>query len=149
MPASYSTQNSPHYHERDVVPEWPGWSRPPAQRKDQATTTKRSTGRRMLRGSFRLVFAILLGVVGTLAWQSHGEEAKATIRTWAPSLVWLFPASKAAPFDGQASGVTAVTSADLPLPIKPVALDLALVRPGVDPLSTTIKQLATNTKDIA
>jgi hypothetical protein len=39
----------------------------------------------MLRGFFRLVFAILLGVVGTLAWQSYGEEAKATIRTWGPT----------------------------------------------------------------
>ena len=149
MPASYSTQNSPHYRERDVVPEWPRGSRPPAQRNDQATATKRSTGRRMLRGSFRLVFAILLGVVGTLAWQSHGEEAKATIRTWAPSLVWLFPALKAAPFDGQASAVTAVTSADLALQIKPVALDLAIVRHGVDQLATTIKQLATKQEDMA
>jgi hypothetical protein len=140
MPASYSSQNSPHYHERDVVPEWPRRSRPAAQRNDQVTTTKRSTGRRLLRGFFRLVFAILLGVVGTLAWQSYGEEAKATIRTWAPSLVWLFPASKTTPLDGQASAATAVTSADLAQQIKPVALDLAIVRYGVDQLAATIKR---------
>ena len=149
MPASYSSQNSPHYHERDVVPEWPRKSRPPAQRNDQVTTTKRSTGRRMLRGFFRLVFAILLGVVGTLAWQAYGEEAKATIRTWAPSLVWLFPASKTAPLDGQASAATAVTSADLAQLIKPVALDLVIVRHGVDQLAATIKQLAAKQEDMA
>jgi hypothetical protein len=149
MPASYSSQNSPHYHERDVVPEWPRSSRPAAQRNDQVTTTKRSTGRRMLRGFFRLVFAILLGVVGTLAWQSYGEEAKATIRTWAPSLVWLFPASKTTPLDGQASAATAVTSADLAQQIKPVALDLAIVRYGVDQLAATIKQLAAKQEDMA
>ena len=149
MPASYSSQNSPHYHEHDVVPEWPRKSRPPAQRNDQVTTTKRSTGRRMLRGFFRLVFAILLGVVGTLAWQSYGEEAKATIRTWAPSLVWVFPASKTAPLDSQASAATAVTSADLAQLIKPVALDLAIVRHGVDQLAATIKQLAAKQEDMA
>jgi hypothetical protein len=103
----------------------------------------------MLRGFFRLVFAILLGVVGTLAWQSYGEEAKATIRTWAPPLVWLFPASKTAPLDGQASAATAVTSADLAQLIKPVALDLAIVRHGVDQLAATIKQLAAKQEDMA
>jgi hypothetical protein len=149
MPASYSSQNSPHYYERDVVPEWPRKSRPPAERNDQATTTKRSTGRRMLRGFFRLVFAILLGAAGTLAWQSHGEEAKATIRTWAPSLAWLFPALTASPLDSQASAATAVTSADLAQQIKPVALDLAIVRHGVDQLATTIKQLAAKQEEMA
>jgi len=96
-----------------------------------------------------LVFAILLGVIGTLAWQSHGEEAKAMIRTWAPSLVWLFPASKTTPLDGQASAVSAVTSADLAQQIKPVALDLAIVRHGVDQLAATIKQLAAKQEDMA
>src|SRR5262245_38987831 len=148
MPASYSSQNSPHSYERDVVPEWPRRSRPPAQRNDQATTTKRKTGRRMLRGFFRLVFAILLGVVGTLAWQSHGEEAKVMIRTWAPSLVWLLPASTASPLDGQASAATGVTSAELAQQIKPVGLDLAIVRQGVDQLATTIKQLAARQEEI-
>jgi len=149
MPASYSSQNSPHYYERDVVPEWPRRSRPPSQKNDQPTVTKRSTGRRMLRGLFRLVFAILLGVAGTLAWQSRGEEAKATIRAWAPSLAWLLPPSTSSPVDGQASTATVVTSADLAQQIKPVALDLAIVRHGVDQLATTIKQLAARQEEMA
>jgi outer membrane murein-binding lipoprotein Lpp len=149
MTASYSSQNSPHYNERDVVPEWPRRSRPPAQRDEQATPKKRSLGRRMLRGFFRLAFAILLGVAGTLAWQSHGEQAKTTIRIWAPSLGWLLPVSTASPLDSQASAATAVTSADLAQQIKPVALDLAIVRHGVDQLATTIKQLAAKQDEMA
>ena len=149
MPASYSSQNSPHYHERDVVSEWPRRSRPPSQRNDQPTVTKRSTGRRMLRGLFRLAFAILLGVAGTLAWQSRGEEAKATIRVWGPSLAWLLPVSTPSPVDGQASAATVVTSADLAQQIKPLALDLAIVRHGVDQLATTIKQLAARQEEMA
>jgi outer membrane murein-binding lipoprotein Lpp len=103
----------------------------------------------MLRGFFRLAFAILLGVAGTLAWQSHGEQAKTTIRIWAPSLGWLLPVSTASPLDSQASAATAVTSADLAQQIKPVALDLAIVRHGVDQLATTIKQLAAKQDEMA
>jgi len=149
MPASYSSQNSPHYYERDVVPEWPRRSRPPSQKNDQPTVTKRSTGRRMLRGLFRLAFAILLGVAGIFNWKSRGEEAKATIRAWAPSLAWLLPPSTSSPVDGQASTATVVTSADLAQQIKPVALDLAIVRHGVDQLATTIKQLAARQEEMA
>jgi len=103
----------------------------------------------MLRGLFRLAFAILLGVAGTLAWQSRGDEAKATIRVWAPSLAWLLPPSTSSPVDGQASTATVVTSADLAQQIKPVALDLAIVRHGVDQLATTIKQLAARQEEMA
>src|SRR4029079_15682286 len=113
MPASNSSKNSPHYYERDVVPEWPRRSRPPSQKNDQPTVTKRSTGRRMLRGLFRLAFAILLGVAGTLAWPSRGEETQATIRAWAPSSPWLLPPPTSPPLGGQASTATVVTSAVL------------------------------------
>src|SRR4029079_14575621 len=106
MPASNSSKNSPHYYERDVVPEWPRRSRPPSQKNDQPTVTKRSTGRRMLRGVFRLAFAILLGVAGTLASQSRAQKAKATIRAWPPPHAWLLPPSTSSPVDGQASTAT-------------------------------------------
>ena len=150
MPASYSSHNPPHSYERDIVPEWPRRSRPPVQRNDPLTTTKRSTGRRMLRGIFRLVSAILIGVAGTLAWQSHGEEAKAMVRAWAPSLTWLVPAPTASTVDnGQVAATAMVTSADLAQQLKPVALDLAIVRHGVDQLATTIKQLAAKQEEMA
>ena len=41
----------------------------------------------------RIFIAALIGVGATFAWQSHGDEAKEIVRTWVPSLAWLFPAS--------------------------------------------------------
>jgi len=61
----------------------------------------------------------------------------------------LLPASTSSPVDGQASAATVVTSADLAQQIKPVALDLAIVRHGVDQLATTIKQLAARQEEMA
>jgi hypothetical protein len=72
MPGSYPSQNSPQYYERDVVPEWPRRSRPPVQKNDQFAGKRRSTGRRMVRTLVRFTIAILIGIAGTLAWQSHG-----------------------------------------------------------------------------
>src|SRR5262249_52809524 len=47
----------------------------------------------------RLLLAVLIGIGLTLAWQSHGEEAKRivggrakeVITSYAPSLAWLLP----------------------------------------------------------
>ena len=81
MPGAYPSQSSPQYYERDVVPEWPRRSRPPAQENDQVTGRKRLAGRRALHRFVRLIFAVLIGAGGTLARQSYGEEAKAMVRT--------------------------------------------------------------------
>src|SRR5262249_56222370 len=40
------------------------------------------------QGFVRYLAAICVGVAGTLAWQSYGEEAKQTIATKAPELGW-------------------------------------------------------------
>jgi TolA-binding protein len=149
MPGSYPSQNSPQYYERDVVPEWPRRSRPPVQKNDPFAGKRRSTGRRMVRTLVRFTIAVLIGIAGTLAWQSHGEEAKALVRTWAPSLAWLLPTATTSPVDSQASADALVTSTELAQQLKPVALDLAIVRHGVDQLATTIKQLAAKQEEMA
>ena len=46
------------------------------------------TKRRASRAFVRYLVAICIGVAGTLAWQSYGEEAKQTIATRAPELGW-------------------------------------------------------------
>jgi hypothetical protein len=76
---------------------------------------------------------VLIGVGGTLAWQ-HGDEVTEMVRTWAPSLGWLLPVSTI-----KAPAPT-VTTADL----KPVAIDLALVRRSIDQLASNQDQLARN-----
>jgi outer membrane murein-binding lipoprotein Lpp len=136
MPKSYSLQSSPQYHERDVVTEWPHGPRSSGVKNDQFTGKRRSTGNRMVRSFARFFIAVLIGVGGTLAWQSYGDEAKEMVRTWAPSMAWLLPP------DSPASAAAVVTSAELVQQLKPMALDLAIVRHGIDQLATTVKQLA-------
>jgi hypothetical protein len=46
------------------------------------------TKRRNLRAFARYLTAILIGIAGTLAWQSYGEETKQMIATSAPELGW-------------------------------------------------------------
>jgi hypothetical protein len=78
----------------------------------------------------RFAMVLVMGVGITLAWQSYGVE---TARAWAPSLGWLLPASPSSP---------AVTSAELQQQLKPVAIDLALVRRSEEQLTTNQDQLA-------
>jgi hypothetical protein len=55
-----------------------------------------SIGRRAFRSLFRFLTAVLIGVAGTLAWQTYGDDAKEqavdAVQTWAPSLASLLPA---------------------------------------------------------
>jgi hypothetical protein len=99
----------------------------------QSRSDRPSTSRRLTRSFVRVFLAVLIGVGGTLAWQSYGGEM---VRTWAPSLGWLLPVSTIE------ATAPAVTSADLQQQLKPVALDLAIVRRSVEQLATNQDQLA-------
>ncbi len=83
-----------------------------------------SIARRIIRTVGRFCVALLIGVVGTLSWQSYGGEM---VRAWAPSFGWLAPASP---------------SAELQVQLKPVALDLAIMKRTVEQLATGQDQLA-------
>jgi Repeat of Unknown Function (DUF347) len=74
--------------------------------------------------SLRFSVVLLIGVGGTLAWQSYGGEM---VRAWAPSLGWLLPASP---------------SAELRAQLKPVALDVAIMKRSVEQLASNQDQLA-------
>ncbi len=69
----------------------PSFLRPLGSENDQFVSDSRSIGTRILR-SLAFLIAVLIGIGGTFAWQSHSDEAKAMIRTWALSLGWLLPA---------------------------------------------------------
>jgi hypothetical protein len=100
-------------------------------------------GKRMLRAIFRVCVAILIGVVGTLSWQSYGDEAKETVRILAPSLDWLIP--PATPRSPTADEHLAELAGQL----KPMALDLAVIRKGVEQLAANQEQLAARDGAIA
>jgi hypothetical protein len=67
---------------------------------------------------------IVIGVGATLAWQSYGGEM---VRAWAPSLGWLAPISP---------------SEELQAQVKPVVVDLAIMRRSIEQLASNQDQLA-------
>ncbi len=72
---------------------------------------------------------------GTLAWQ-HSDELAEFVRTWVPSLGWLLPVSMAK------APALPITSTDLQQQLKPMAIDLALVRRSMEQLGANQDQLA-------
>jgi len=150
----YTTESpllSEDYPERDVAPsnadaEHASSSRVyrlrPAQasrssglKNPQSRTNRPSIGRRLTRSLARFFLVISIGVGGTLAWQ-HGDEVAEFARIWVPSIAWLLPvATTKAPAPG-------VTSTDLQQQLKPMAIDLALVRRSMEQLGANQDQLA-------
>jgi len=52
-----------------------------------------SLGRRIFRTLTRFVVTVLIGVGGTLAWQSYGDMAREMVAARAPALAWLAPST--------------------------------------------------------
>ena len=98
--------------------------RPSGLKNTQVVNKRLSITRRIIRAVGRFSVAALIGVGATLAWQSYGGEM---IRAWAPSLGWLVPVSPTAQLQAQ---------------LKPVALDLAIMKRSVEQLASNQDQLA-------
>jgi hypothetical protein len=129
---------------------------------DQLTSGRPSIGRRIFRALARFFTAVLIGVGATLAWQSHGDDAKQIVRTWAPSLGGLLPVSTTtSPPDGPVSAqdaarpqsapvtqgpapASAVTSGELVQQLEPVTRDLTIVRRSLEQLAAKQEQMAQN-----
>jgi hypothetical protein len=110
----------------------PGGFRPSSGFKNAAVANNRPSNiGRIIRAPIRFFIAIVVGVVATLAWQSYGGEV---VRAWAPSLGWLLPAS---------------LSEELQAQIKPVAVDLAIIRRSVEQLASNQDQLARKQDQLA
>ena len=146
-----SAPSASQYHEGDFVatPEWPApsasniqnWPKP-GPSNIQNNQRRLSIGRRMSRAFARYAIVLLIGIGATLAWQSYGDESMEMVRTEAPSLAWLLPVSKVRPPpDGQESVAAAVT-AELVQRLKPMALDLAILRRSVEQLGVKVEELA-------
>jgi len=149
----YSTERLPlrdDYPERDIAASDPDAERASSSRVYRLRPAKpyRSSGlkgphrsdrpsirKRLTRSLVRFFLAIFIGVGGTLAWQ-HGDEVTEFARTWVPSLGWLLPVSTTK------VPAPAVTSTDLQQQLKPMAIDLALVRRSMEQLGANQDQLA-------
>jgi hypothetical protein len=99
-------------------------------------SSRPSIGRRMFLPLARISIAILIGVVATAAWRSHGDKAKAIVGILAPSLGSLLP-------DSTTTG-GAATSRELVQQLAPIARDLAAVRRGVEQVAAKQEQMDQN-----
>jgi len=106
---------------------------------EQLTAFKPSIVRRAVRAVARFSIVALIGVGATLALQSYNKEAKDLVRSWAPPLSWLLPPSSA----------STTTPSNLGEQLKPIAVDLALVRRSVEQLALDQRQLAAKQENIA
>jgi hypothetical protein len=130
---------------------WPGHQSPderphPAQATYEPFPYRRpSLVRRASRGFTRFVIACAIGVGGTLAWQSYGDEARQKITDAFPQYAWLVPpAPSQAPPVAQGAPETVASAAapsDL-LQIKAISLGLANVQQTVDRLAAGQQQMA-------
>ena len=125
--------------------------RPSGFKDDQLTSDRPSIVRRIFRALARFFIAALIGVGATFAWQSHGDEAKEMLRTWAPSLGWLLPVSaqdaalsQSAPVTQRPAPAAAVTSGELVQQLEPMMRDLAVVRRSLEQLAAKQDQMAQN-----
>ena len=117
------------------------WHRGPNVENNRPLRKKPSIGRRMARATARFVVVVLIGVGATLAWQTYGDQARATLATMDPSLAWLAPLPAAQPSPAAAA---AISAADLAQLIKPLAADIASVRHDLEQLAAKQDQLAAN-----
>jgi hypothetical protein len=121
--------------------------RSPGFKNDQFASDRPSFGRRIFRSLTRFLIVALIGAGVTLTWQSYGDKAKEIakemVRARVPSLAWLLPVSTPKSFpEGQVTPVATITSPELAQQLKPMAIDLALVRRNVEELAARQTQMA-------
>lgn len=106
---------------------------------EQLTASTPSIGRRASRAIARFSIVLLIGVGATLAWQSYNGEAMELVRSWVPPLALLLPPSPP----------PAETPTNFGEQLRPMAVDLALVRRSVEQLALDQRQLAAKQENIA
>jgi hypothetical protein len=133
--------------------EWPepvhitNWATPPPNIPE---TKKRPIVRRISRAIVRYSIVFLIGIGATLAWQSYSNEAMEMVRMEVPWVAWLLPDSTAKlPPDGQTSAAAVVPSAEVVQQLKPMAVDLAIVRRNQEQLAIKVEQLAAKQEQMA
>jgi hypothetical protein len=104
----------------------------PGRKGDQMESRRPSITRRMFRTLTRFVVTLLIGIGGTLAWQSYGDVARETVAARSPALAWLLPPTG---WPGSASPSAAQQPA-------PAASGLDAVRRDVQQLAARQDQMA-------
>ena len=105
---------------------------------DQVASDRPPLCRRIFSTLARFFIAVLIGVGGTLAWQSYGDAAREVVIVRAPTLAWLLSVSTTKP------PAVAATSADPMLRLAPLASNVDLVRRSLEQLAAKQDQMAQN-----
>jgi hypothetical protein len=100
---------------------------------------KPSMSKRVARSVALVLVALFVGVGGTLACQSYRDEI---IQVF-PPFGWFSPVST------MKASAPAVTTTDLQEQLKPLAIDLALVRRSIEQLTSNLDQLARKQDQLA
>ena len=108
--------------------------------RDNRAAGRPSIGRRMIRAVARFCIAALIGVGATLAWQTHGDQANETIKTWAASLGQRLAAASTT----KSAAEITLAAAQTAIPVQPAARDVALAqsRPGPEIPPVSVGQAA-------
>jgi hypothetical protein len=119
-------------HARDLDNQRGRWGKRTAPAKQ-----RRSLGGRAVRAMSRFFLTLLLGVGGTLAWQSHGDEATEMLRVLVPALDPVLPASATAnpPASHRTTGAAGQQ-------LEEVSRNLAVVRDNLENLAARQEQIA-------
>jgi hypothetical protein len=110
------------------------------------TKPRRSIGRRISRAFFRYSIVLLIGIGGTSAWQSYGDEAMEIARTEVPSLAWLLPISTAKPAPDDHGSTTAAASSPQ---LERLELSLLVLRRSVEQVALMVEQLSAKQDQMA
>ena len=113
-------------------------SRSSSLKHDQVASDRPPLGRRIFSTLTRFFIAVLIGVGGTLAWQSYGDAAREVVIVRAPTLAWLLSVSTTR------SPALAATSLDPVQQLGPLASNLDVVRRSVEQLAAKQDQMAQN-----
>jgi hypothetical protein len=111
-----------------------------SSRKDVHVTRDRpSLGRRFFRTVTRFFIVVLIGVGGTLAWQSYGDAAREMLAAQAPGLAEWLPVSTT-----RSPVAVAASSADPMQQLAPLATNLEVVRRSLEQLAAKQDQMTQN-----
>jgi hypothetical protein len=121
-----------------IRPMKPSIDPPRSSSDDKISSGRPSFGSRVFRTLTRFLITVLIGVGGTLAWQSHGDTAREMVVSRVPTLAWLLSVSTTK------SPAGAVTSPDPMQQLQPLASNLDVVRRNVEQLAAKQEQMVQN-----
>jgi hypothetical protein len=114
--------------------------RPADLKNDRYPNGRSSVGKRALIALVRFLVIFCIGVFGTLAWQSYGDQVREMIASSYAQLSWLAPQAEPVPQNAPDVIELASRTASSPDQQQPnaISLDLDGVRQAIDRIATSI-----------